>query len=75
MAVVFAATCWLRVILRPEVKTEAATGGSAAGHLSTAMGDLLRTTLPLSEETQAKGLVIGLNGKLLLKVSLWSITV
>lgn len=51
LAAAFAAPSWLRVILRPELKMEAATGASAAG-LLTATGELLRT--PLSCELRLR---------------------
>lgn len=56
LAVVFVAPCWLRVILRPEEKTDAATAAAAADSAAesrpssgpAAAGELLRTELQLS---------------------------
>ena len=64
-AVVFVAPCWLRVILRPDEKTDAATAAAAAAAAASAaesrpssgptgVGELLRAELQLSRREEDK---------------------
>lgn len=62
MAAVFIAPCWLRVTLRPDVKTEAATADALVGaddskvsFRTTGAGELLRTELQLLAGKGRKG--------------------
>lgn len=48
LALGFAAPCWLRVILRPEEKTEAATATSAAAAAAAAVADSAAESDPSS---------------------------